>query len=215
MKSVKKVSASGAGVLDFLSGPGEMARRIREYDWADTDLGSPPAWSIPLKTLVGLMLSSVQPMFMAWGTGRTWLYNDAFVPILGDKHPGALGRPALGEVWVEAADALEPLFAKVFGGEPVHMEDFAVTLNRRGRLEEARRAMEEALAAIENHRFRQASYATRAASWLRMAVVSSPGLDTAMPSAIVAPPVTRPAPAAPPPVRRKGMSGRRRSIPCK
>jgi PAS domain S-box-containing protein len=137
MKSVKKVPASGAGKLDFLSGPGEMARRIRQYDWADTDLGPPQAWPMPLKTLVGLMLSSVQPMFMAWGTRQTWLYNDAFVPILGNKHPGALGRPALGEVWVEAADALEPLFAKVFGGEPVHMEDFAVTLNRRGRLEEA------------------------------------------------------------------------------
>jgi len=90
-----------------------------------------------LKTLVGLMLSSVQPMFMAWGMERTWLYNDAFVPILGNKHPGALGRPALGEVWVEAADVLKPLFDKVFAGEPVHMEDFAVMLDRRGRLEEA------------------------------------------------------------------------------
>jgi hypothetical protein len=130
MKRLKKVPTSEPGKLDFLSGPGEMARRIREYDWADTDLGLPPAWPMPLKTLVGLMLSSVQPMFMAWGTERTWLYNDAFVPILGNKHPGALGRPALGEVWVEAADALKPLFDKVFGGEPVHMEDFAVLLDR-------------------------------------------------------------------------------------
>lgn len=137
MKRVKKVPTSEPGKLDFLSDPGEMARRIREYDWTDTDLGLPPAWPMPLKTLVGLMLSSVQPMFMAWGTERTWLYNDAFVPILGNKHPGALGRPALGEVWVEAADALKPLFDKVFGGEPVHMEDFAVMLDRRGRLEEA------------------------------------------------------------------------------
>jgi PAS domain S-box-containing protein len=92
---------------------------------------------MPLKTLVGLMLSSVQPMFMAWGPKRTWLYNDAFIPILGNKHPGALGRPALGEVWLEAADALAPLFAKVFGGEPVHMEDFKIMLDRKGRLEEA------------------------------------------------------------------------------
>jgi PAS domain S-box-containing protein len=137
MTSVTEERASAAETLDFLSGPGEMARRIRAYDWGDTDLGPPQAWPMPLKTLVGLMLSSVQPMFMAWGSERTWLYNDAFVPILGNKHPGALGCPALGEVWLEAADALEPLFAKVFGGEPVHMEDFAVTLNRRGRLEEA------------------------------------------------------------------------------
>jgi PAS domain S-box-containing protein len=137
MKRVKKIPASGSGKLDFLSGPGDMAGQIREYGWAGTELGPPESWPMSLKTLVGLMLSSVQPMFMAWGTERTWLYNDAFVPILGNKHPGALGRPALAEVWVEAADALKPLFAKVFGGEPVHMEDFKIMLDRKGRLEEA------------------------------------------------------------------------------
>src|SRR6201747_3293756 len=130
-------AAAAAGGLDFLCGPGDMARRIRDYDWASTALGPPAAWSMPLKTLVGLMLSSVQPMFMAWGQDHTWLYNDAFIPILGNKHPGALGRPALGEVWLEAADTLAPLFAKVFGGEPVHMDDFKIMLDRKGRLEEA------------------------------------------------------------------------------
>jgi len=137
MTGARKASAAAAGTLDFLSGPGDMANRIRVYDWANTALGPPATWSMPLKTLVGLMLSSVQPMFMAWGRDRTWLYNDAFVPILGNKHPRALGRAALDEVWHEAADALEPLFEKVFGGEPVHMEDFAVMLDRHGRLEEA------------------------------------------------------------------------------
>ena len=137
MTGVRNAAAFAVGTLDFLSGPGEMARRIREYDWTSTGLGAPVSWSMPLKTLVGLMLSSVQPMFMAWGSERTWLYNDAFVPILGNKHPWALGRGALDEVWQEAAGALEPLFEKVFAGEPVHMEDFAVMLDRRGRLEEA------------------------------------------------------------------------------
>jgi hypothetical protein len=41
------------------------------------------------------MLASPQPMFMAWGPARTWLYNDAFIPILAAKHPAALGRHAL------------------------------------------------------------------------------------------------------------------------
>ncbi len=137
MTGSKKAAAGVGGRLDFLSSPGEMASRIREYDWTSTALGPPAAWSMPLKTLVGLMLASVQPMFMAWGQDHTWLYNDAFTPILGNKHPGALGHSALGEVWNEAADALEPLFGKVFSGEPVHMEDFAVMLDRNGRLEEA------------------------------------------------------------------------------
>ena len=113
-----------------------MGRATREYDWARTSLGAPALWSQPLKTLVELMLASTQPMFMMWGEQRIWLYNDAFTPILGRKHPGALGMPAL-EVWAEAQETLEPLFEQVFAGEPVHRADIELRLDRRGRLEEA------------------------------------------------------------------------------
>jgi signal transduction histidine kinase len=121
----------------FLSGGGDMGQRIRMHDWARTPLGEPAGWPQPLKTLVGLMLASRQPMFLAWGAGQTWLYNEPFVPILGGKHPAALGRPALAEVWSEARQVLEPLFDRVFAGEPVHMDDFGLMLDRHGRLEEA------------------------------------------------------------------------------
>ena len=84
-----------------------------------------------------MMLASTQPMFMAWGPERVWLYNDAFVPILGHKHPDALGQRALVEVWREARGVLELLFDRVFAGEAVHMEDFEIALDRHGRLEEA------------------------------------------------------------------------------
>jgi PAS domain S-box-containing protein len=120
---------------DFVLGGGEMGAAIRDHDW-QSSLGAPPTWPIQLKTLVEVMLSSRQPMFIAWGSKRIWFNNDAFTPILGDKHPGALGRPAM-EVWAEARDVLEPLFGRVFAGEPVHMEDFALQLHRHGRMEEA------------------------------------------------------------------------------
>ena len=121
----------------FMAGGGEMGERMRAHDWRASPLGDPAAWPQPLKTLVALMLASEQPMFMAWGAAQTWLYNDAFVPILGAKHPQALGRPALAEVWREAHDVLHPLFERVFAGEPVHMDDFGLMLDRHGRLEEA------------------------------------------------------------------------------
>jgi PAS domain S-box-containing protein len=121
----------------FLDVAGEMPSRIRAHDWRRNPLGPPEAWPQPLRTLVGLMLASMQPMFIAWGPQRIWLYNDAFVPILGDKHPHALGRPALDDVWSEARDVLTPLFDRVYSGEPVHMQDFALFLHRHGRLEEA------------------------------------------------------------------------------
>ena len=115
---------------------GEMAARMQRFDWTATLLGRPEAWSQTLNTLVDLMLGSQQPMFMAWGDAQTWLYNDAFIPIMGQKHPSSLGRPAL-EVWAEARADLEPLFAQVFAGHPVQMDDFALELNRRGVPEEA------------------------------------------------------------------------------
>ena len=126
--------AGGPNLLDRHFG--EMAGRMRGLDWAATPLGPPQAWSQTLKTLVDLMLGSRQPMFMAWGPERTWLYNAAFIPILGRKHPAALGRPAMA-VWAEARADLEPLFDQVFAGQPVQMDDFQLDLDRRGRAEEA------------------------------------------------------------------------------
>jgi hypothetical protein len=120
----------------FPLGGGKMGALMRSYDWAASPLGEPRAWPQSLKSYVGLMLTATQPMFMAWGRERPWRYNDAFTPILGLKHPDAFGRPS-NEVWAEAWTDLEPLFDKVFGGDPVHMEGFPSGLNRRGRIEEA------------------------------------------------------------------------------
>ena len=117
-------------------GAGTWARRIRTHDWRATPLGDPDGWPLQLTTLVSLLLVSPQPMFLAWGEQRTWLYNDAFTPILGNKHPRALGRPAM-EVWAEAKGILELMFDRVFAGEPFYMGDFSLRLDRNGHLDEA------------------------------------------------------------------------------
>ncbi len=70
------------------------------------------------------------------GPDRTWLYNDAFIPIAGRKHPDCLGMPA-SEVWAEAWTDLKPLFDQVWAGQPIHMDDISLALDRRGKLEEA------------------------------------------------------------------------------
>jgi len=41
------------------------------------------------------------------------------------------------EVWAEAREVLEPMFDRVFTGEPVSIEDFSLGLDRQGRIEEA------------------------------------------------------------------------------
>jgi two-component sensor histidine kinase len=114
-----------------------MARLVRRHDWASTPLGPLQRWPPQLRALVGVMLAAGQPMFMAWGPQRTWLYNDAFIPILGVKHPHALGRPALAEVWSEAEGVLTPMFDRVFAGEHVTMDAFSLLLDRGDGLKEA------------------------------------------------------------------------------
>src|SRR6185503_14893912 len=94
--------------LAFLKGGGQMGERMRAHDWGRTPLGRASKWPQPLKTLVGLLLASEQPMFLAWGEAQTWLYNDAFIPIMGSKHPGRLGQSAIEQVWSEAREGLEP-----------------------------------------------------------------------------------------------------------
>jgi hypothetical protein len=56
---------------------GERHDLIADYNWSKSPLGSQESWPQPLKTLVELMLSSNQQMFIAWGEDRTLLYNDA------------------------------------------------------------------------------------------------------------------------------------------
>ena len=84
-----------------------MAAAMREIPWAATSLGPLHAWPQSLKTLVGVMLATRQPMFIIWGSQRTWLHNDAFLPILADQYSHAVGRPAL-QVWAHARATLEP-----------------------------------------------------------------------------------------------------------
>jgi PAS domain S-box-containing protein len=113
-----------------------MGARMRAQDWTTTSLGPPETWPQALLTLVRVMLSSRQPMFIAWGDDRTLIYNDTYAPMLGERHPGALGRPFF-ETWPEVRNALEALMDRVYAGDPVHMDDLELTLHRNGYPEEA------------------------------------------------------------------------------
>lgn len=121
---------------DGAQGSEPMEHRLQRLDWQAVGGGSAMVLGAPPQALLDLMLACPQPMFMVWGPRQAWLYNDAFVPILGRKHPAALGCPVM-EVWAEARADLEPLLARVLAGEPVHQHDIALRLDRHGSLEEA------------------------------------------------------------------------------
>ncbi|WP_338874771.1 ATP-binding protein [Spirosoma sp. SC4-14] len=122
---------------DFLSSEGEMGERLRAIDWSKTPLGPIDQWPQSLKTSVNLMLNSQHPMWIGWGPDITFLYNDAYIPVLSlAKHPRVLGQPA-AQVWAEIWDFCGPLANKVFQeGKATFVDDVRLFMSRGDYLEE-------------------------------------------------------------------------------
>src|SRR5690606_5721018 len=91
-------------------GDSEMARLMREYDWASTPLGPPAQWPNVLKVALRLLLTSRFEMWLGWGPDIRFFYNDAYRPTLGIKHPRSLGMPTRElwpEIWDDIRDRIE------------------------------------------------------------------------------------------------------------
>ena len=61
-------------------------------------LGPAENWSPTLKTMVSFLLANRFPILLWWGPDYIQLYNDAYRPILGAKHPRSMGQP-VSECW--------------------------------------------------------------------------------------------------------------------
>jgi signal transduction histidine kinase/CheY-like chemotaxis protein len=120
-----------------LATPQEMVRLVDAFDWASTPLGPAAAWPDGLKAVVRILLTSRFPMWMAWGSDLTFLYNDAYRrTTLGKKHPWALGRPA-AQVWHEIWNDIGPRIRQVMEtGEASWDETLLLILERSGYPEE-------------------------------------------------------------------------------
>src|ERR1700710_2759139 len=95
---------------DFLRGGGEMGALMRATDWSRTPLGPPEDWPQSLRTTIRILLTSRYQMWMGWGKDLVFLYNDAYRPTLGVKHPWALGLPARdvwSEIWTDIGPRIE------------------------------------------------------------------------------------------------------------
>jgi signal transduction histidine kinase len=122
--------------LDCLSGGGEMGALMRSFDWSSSPLGPVQGWPQSLRTAVSILINSRYPMFLFWGPALAKLYNDGYRPILGAKHPWALGRPG-PEVWPEIWDTIGPMVDRVIrDGEATWSDDLMLFMHRNGYPEE-------------------------------------------------------------------------------
>ena len=121
--------------LAFLNGGGAMGELIQKKDWSQSPLGAPETWPKSLQTAVSILLNSQFPMFVWWGKDLITIYNDAYRPIAGEKHPALLGKSGR-EGWSEIWDDLNPLVESVFSGKATWSEDQPLYMNRHGYVEE-------------------------------------------------------------------------------
>jgi PAS domain S-box-containing protein len=120
----------------FPDGGGEMGALLRTRPWESCCPGPTEQWSESLRTVVSLMLDAPVPMFLLWGEQRICLYNDGYIPLLGKRHPDALGAP-FQQVWPEIWDEISPLIDRAYAGTPTLLEDLPLLVERNGFREQA------------------------------------------------------------------------------
>ena len=52
------------------------------------------SWPASLRTLMDTIRAARAQIVLFWGPDHVALYNDAYAPSIGSKHPAAFGRPA-------------------------------------------------------------------------------------------------------------------------
>lgn len=114
-----------------------MRKRIRQFNWSNTDLGDPEHWPNSLKTAMSIMLDCASPSYIAWGPRFLQIYNDAYIPIFGSaKHPEALGKAA-SESWHEIWDFVGTQFQRVTSSaQAIWKKNEKIMMWRNGYLEE-------------------------------------------------------------------------------
>lgn len=120
----------------FLDLSTAMGRKVAELDWSATPLGPIEMWPPALCAMVGMVLRSGFAKCLCWGPEHIAIYNDAFVPILGDKGD-CIGR-AFSDIWAEAWVNIGPIANKAMMGQSTFIKDYPLEVARdAGNMEEA------------------------------------------------------------------------------
>ena len=130
------MTGEGATSDGIFIGGGEVAALMRRTDWSKTSLGPVEDWPEALKISLRLLLTSKFEMWMGWGPEIAFLYNDAYRPTLGRKHPDSLAKPTR-QLWAEIWDEIGPRIRSVYEqGEATWDRALLLLLERNGYPEE-------------------------------------------------------------------------------
>ncbi|KAK5171140.1 uncharacterized protein LTR77_004284 [Saxophila tyrrhenica] len=114
----------------------EHIRFARSIDWASTSLGPIENWSSDLRQMCNLIMASPHPAAMYWGEDLIAIYNEAYILLAGQKHPGLMGR-SYAEAWSEIWNDVKDVFASAkITGEATMKDDDCLFIDRNEYLEE-------------------------------------------------------------------------------
>ncbi len=123
--------------FDLLASSSAIRVGYASRDWSSSPAGHPDTWDPVLRSSVSMILDSRFPMFIAWGPELALLYNHAYIELLEDKHPAALGSP-LRAVWPQLWNGVQPLVEQALAGQPTYGEDVPRMITRHGQPFEGR-----------------------------------------------------------------------------
>lgn len=105
------------------------------FDWSKSSLGALDSWNDSMVSAARLLLSDPRPSAMMVGPDYCLIYNEAYFPIVGLRHPAALGR-AFASVYSELPE-FPAMLDTVSKGQPIHQDNTPFTLTRNDFSEEA------------------------------------------------------------------------------
>ena len=113
-----------------------MGRRFAEFDWTAHPLGPPQSWPTEMRSVIAMVLTSSFPTVLWLDTEELFLiYNDAYIPILSDRHPAAWGTRAVR--LVGCRQPVRPMLAGVIDtGEATWSRDMMLPILTAGRRRE-------------------------------------------------------------------------------
>ncbi|MFK0335319.1 PAS domain-containing protein [Rhizobium sp. NPDC090275] len=113
----------------------ECSKLLNEYDWTSSSLGAVQQWPVELRTLVNVMMGSLQPMLLVWGPAQITIYNDGYAQMCGARHPAAFGA-SFQDLWQDIWDQVEPIITAAYAGHGTAMDDIEFLMHRNGFPEE-------------------------------------------------------------------------------
>lgn len=109
---------------------------VLNFDWGSTELGPINEWSTELRRMTNILMSDPRPAAMYWGKHRTMLYNQPYVVVMGQKHPGMMGKE-FSDAWAEVEGDFSPAFDTAYEtGTSYLLNDARFYIDRQGYLEE-------------------------------------------------------------------------------